>query len=353
MIHHNTPCIEREDEEAVAAVLSSRWLAPGPEVAALETAFTRLLNGGSACAVSSGTAALYLALISLGIGRGERVAVPTYACSALLDAVHLAGASPLVIDTGDDLNLDPDSLDRRSRRARARATIVVHTYGAPARVEDIMSVGGQVVEDCCHALGGEDRGRPLGSVGHAAVFSFYATKVVAGGHGGLVWSRDPAVVASIRRYIEPPGPSRRPWAPGFNLRTSDLHAALARSQLSRLPRFIARRREIARRYLEAVPPGLEASAEVISCGRLVYRFLVRARDEPTRERLRQYFLATGIEVSPLLCRHELLHRLLGLRVDDFPMAERLVGRILSLPLYPALSEAEVEAVCSALSRAPV
>lgn len=340
-IAHNRPWITAEDRAAVDAVLASGWIAQGPAVAALEAAFTGLHGGGAACALSSGTAALALALHGLEIGPGMTVALPTYACSALLNAVYWAGAEPLVVDvTPDGFGLDPHALPASD------AVIAVHAFGERVSVPACRVWGAKVVEDCCQALGGGAGSRPLGEQGDAAVYSFYATKILSGGYGGLVWSRDEACIARARDYRQFDG--RAAYTPRFNFQLGDLQAGLVLSQFARLDAIRARRAGLARRYAEALPAGLGMQSGLLEAGRMAYRFVVLAPDPATREALRAHLAAREIGCIVPVERFELLHRYLGLDPAAYPVAERLADTTLSLPLYPALGDGEADRVCAAL-----
>ena len=348
LIPHNAPLITAADRAAVDAVLASGWIGEGSEVEGLEADFDALYGGGGSCALSSGSAALFLALKVLGAGPGTRVAVPTYACSALLNAIHMAGAEPLVCDVRrHDYNLDPDSLQRLSGGKMPVATIAVHTYGAPADVAAIAGCGGAIIEDCCQSLGGRHDGRLIGAEGALAVFSFYATKIVTSGQGGML--RDPkgdfATAAHDYRSFD----CRETYEPRFNLHMSDIAAAMARSQLARLEAIAARRRDIARRYLAAVPEGVEVMAGTGDEERMVYRFVLEFPNGESRELAREDFWENGITTIVPLERYELLHRYLDLDPADYPVAEALVDVTLSLPLYPALEEEQIERVCETLA----
>lgn len=219
-IPHNRPWITPEDHAAVDAVLASGWLAQGHRVEALEAAFIGLHGGGAACALSSGTASMSLSLSAAGITPGMTVALPTYACSALLNAVYWVGAKPYPVDVlADCFALDPDRLPEG-----ADGIIAVHTFGASAPVGVYRQTGAVVIEDCCQALGGEVDGRPLGEVGDAAVYSFYATKVITGGQGGLAWSRDTTSIERLKDFRQ--FDCREYYIPRFNFQLTDIQAAL-------------------------------------------------------------------------------------------------------------------------------
>lgn len=347
-IPHNRPLITPADRAAVDAVLASGWIAQGPEVLALEASFDALYGGGGSCALSSGTAALFLALKTLGMGPGKRVAVPTYACSALLNAVYMAGAEPWIADVeAEDFNIDPGAVERAAGGRKPDAIIAVHSYGARADVAALKAVGGAVIEDCCQSLGGAADGGNIGNDGDAAVFSFYATKIVACGHGGLMRDPDGRLADAARDYRE--FDQRESYEERFNLHMSDIEAAMARSQMSRLGDLADRRRATAARYLESLPAGIDAAAGVGDAGRMVYRFVLRFADSETRDRARAALAARGIEVIVPLERYELLHRYLGLDPAEFPVAENIVDTTLSLPVFPALTDAQVDRICAALA----
>lgn len=345
-IDHNRPLITVEDCAAVQAVLTSGWIAQGTRVQAVEGFFERLLGGGKACAVSSGTAALYLALRAMGVGRGDLVAVPTYACSALLNAVNLAGAAPCPVDVdAASFNLDPRALSDQA--AEARCVIAVHTYGADAEIAAIRGEGRLVIEDCCHTPGGSGQAGIQGQIGDAAVFSFYATKLITGGQGGLVWSNNREIAGEVEDYRQ--FDCRDAYYPRFNFQMTDIQAALVESQLKRFELIRMRRKEITTAYLENLPKGLSVQIGLEDRGRIPYRFVVITTDVSVRDALRAHMDRAGITCAVPLARHELLHRYLGIDPMKFPVAERLVDTTLSLPIHLCLSAAEVGHIAATLS----
>lgn len=345
-IAHNKPLITPEDVASVAAALTSGWIAQGSRVQAVESEFVRLYGGGRSCAVSSGTAALFLALHALGIGRGDDVALPTYACSALLNAVNMVGANPRPIDVdAESFNLSPIMLDKQG--GNARCVIAVHTYGAAADIAELKNGRRRVIEDCCHTLGGADGGGYIGSEGDVAIFSFYATKVITGGQGGLVWSANESLVADVEDYRE--FDCRQIYRPRFNLQMTDFQAALIESQMRRLDVIKQRRRSIATIYQDNLAPGLYAQARWDENSTMPYRFIVITPDQDVRDALRLHMAHAGISCAVPIERYELLHRYLCLDPQDYPVAERLVETTLSLPIHLCLSDNEVEHIAQTLS----
>jgi perosamine synthetase len=271
--------------------------------------------------------------------------VPSYACSALLNAVFMAGASPQVVDVSfGTYCLDPKMV--QSQASNARYVIAVHTYGSIADVAALKGQGRIVIEDCCQALGGTLAGVPVGEAGDAAVFSFYATKIVTGGQGGLVWSRDSTVAESARDYRQFDG--RESYETRFNFQMTDLQAALVNSQMARLEAIRKRRAQIAAAYLAAMPRGLATQAGISESGRIVYRFVIDTHDPVVRDALRAHLVAAGVDTVVPVERFELLHRYLKLDPAAYPVSERLADTALSLPIHLCLSDEDVSVVSEAL-----
>ncbi|MFQ5791354.1 MAG: DegT/DnrJ/EryC1/StrS family aminotransferase [Acidobacteriota bacterium] len=338
-IPHSRPLLGTEEQRALRQVLASGLLSQGTEVLAFEHAMASALGRRHAAAVSSGTAALHLALLTLGVGRGDRVALPSYACAALVHAASLTGAEPLLVDVDPaTFNLDPDDLRRRLRR-RTKAVIVPHMFGLPAPFEEIRALGVPVIEDCALALGSRYRGKPTGSLGVLSVASFYATKMITTGEGGMVLGNQSGLLRKVKDLRSYDGRSRH--RNRFNYKMTDLQAALGKVQLDRLTAFVQRRRRLAAFYLEALREGpweLPSEQEEHA----FYRFVIRTHRYPTDRFLRR-LQKRGIEARRPVFKP--LHRYLGLR--GFPGADEAFRRAVSLPLYPALRRWEAERVARA------
>jgi len=346
MIPHNRPTITEADRAAVDTVLASRWIAQGPEVKMLEASFVSRYGGGGACAVSSGTAALFLAMKALSIKRGDRVAVPTYACSALLNAINMAGATPVIVDVRQD-NFCLDNSYIEEQKLQVDCIIAIHMYGAFAEISELRTSDRKIIEDCCHTYGGESNQLQIGRNSDAAIFSFYATKLVTGGQGGLVWARNKLVteeVFDIRDFD-----SRESYKPRFNFQMTDISAAMINSQLKRLNAIQARRQMIAKGYRNALSSGLTVQWGLSDTWCVPYRFVVITPDAVSRDALKKEMEASGVECLVPIERYELLHRYLNLSPSDFPVAERLVDTTLSIPIHSSLTDSEIERITNALS----
>jgi dTDP-4-amino-4,6-dideoxygalactose transaminase len=314
-------------------VLRSGHLAQGPEVAAFEDECAALVGRRFGVAVSSGTAALHLTLDALGVPTGHDVAIPAYACASLMTATALHGATACVCDVADDFNLD-----RRVVPRAVHFAIVPHLFGKPARLPRQPVV----IEDIAQSLGG-----PTGRMGIAAVASFYATKLITTGEGGMVLTDDEGLADTLRDRRD--YDNRDDFVPRFAYKMTELQAALGRVQLERLPEFLARRRDIAGRYYAAfrdLPLGLPDPD-----GHLFFRFVVTTDEQPM-------FLARlneeGIEAKRPVYRpahqyvYEGVARELAWCAGPCLEADRIHETAVSLPIHPAMTEKEVESVIAAV-----
>jgi perosamine synthetase len=337
MIHHNRPTLRTAEREAALRVLDSGWVAQGREVDAFEAEVCAYLGleEGCAVAVSSGTAALFMALWALD-AKGKRVAIPVYSCAALRNAVTMAGAQPVAIDVErDSPNIDLSTLPTNG----VDLIVAAHMFGIPSRwPRELHSM--PVIEDCAQAFGALIDGIPVGVNGVAGVFSFYATKMItSGGQGGMLVSREKAVVDAVRDYRQ--FDSRRDRAPRFNLQMTDMQAAIGRAQLRQLGEFIDRRTEIQNRYAEAGIPlwrcdpatGLAANG---------YRAIVEHSDPAA---VIAALERAGVRAIVPIQDWELIDDAAG-----FPRASALSRRTVSLPTYPLLASADVAKVIQAAAR---
>ena len=339
MIPHSRPTLSNEDAQRVARVITSGAIAQGREVAAFEQRLAARLGVESVAVVSSGSAALELALRALGVGPGDDVIVPTYVCDALYHAVSRCGATPILADADPStLSLSIDDAKRRLT-PHTRCVIVPHAFGLAVDLTPFAALGVPVVEDCAQALGARVAGRPAGSLGHIAVCSFYATKLLTTGEGGAV--AGPAALVErargLRDYDE-----REDLAPRFNYKLTDMQAALGLGQLERFDAFLARRRAIAARYRALL--GRQACRLPDDVGeRHVYHRFVVGLGRPVGPVI-DHLATRGVSARRPVFRP--LHRALGL--SGFPEADRLWAQMLSIPCYPTLTEAEVHTVVTTL-----
>ncbi|MFQ5457032.1 MAG: DegT/DnrJ/EryC1/StrS family aminotransferase [Myxococcota bacterium] len=363
------PVIDRDDLRSLIAVLATGQLVQGRVVDAFERKLEGLLGAKHALAVSSGTAALHLALKALGIGRGDDVIVPAFTFPATANVVEWLGARPVFCDVApQSFNAGPEEVARAMTR-KTRAVIPVHAFGVPADVPAIAAAASGaslrrkrplIVEDAACALGASLRGEPAGTMGDAGCFSFHPRKIMTTGEGGLLVTPDDAVSERVRALrshglVRTTG-GLRMTEPGLNYRMTDVAAALGVGQLSRLEAILARRARLAGSYREALgrlgdlfmPPG--PSDAVVAH----QSFVVMFRTQSVRRRVQDALLASGIETGfgtycvPML---DWYRRRYGLRKSMFPHAWAAQERSLALPLHPALSAGDQGRVVRCLRRA--
>ncbi len=344
---------------AVEQVLASGHYVLGPNVAALEKEMADLTATRFGVGVNSGSDALTLALRALEIGPGDEVITTPFTYIAPAESIHQMGARIVFADIHPrTFNLDPGDVARRIT-ARTRAIIPVHLFGQAAQMEDFLALGQArqiaIVEDCAQAIGASYEGRPVGGLGRLGCFSFYPTKNLgADGDGGMVVTSDESLNRRLR-MLRVHGIERRYFHDlhGYNSRLDELQAAILRVKLRHLPRWNTRRAEIAARYtagLAGVPVDLPATCELDRHVFHVYAILTDQRDELAR------FLADrgvpSIIYYPRPLHLQKVFEDLSHREGDFPVAEQVSQRILPLPMYPELTDEQVDYVIAVIREFP-
>ncbi len=343
-IPHSRPWLGDAEAEAAAEVVRSGRLALGPRGAELERRWCELTGTAAAACVGSGLAGLRLGLLALGVGPGDEVVVPAYSCVALLNAALALGADPVLADVlVDDWTLDPASV-ADAIGPRTRAIVAVNLFGAPARLATLAQLGVPVLEDCAHGIGGTTDAGPFGGGGAVSIGSFYPTKLIAGGEGGIVATHDPELLDRVRAARD--YGDRLPSGLHLNDKMTDVEAAIVCCQLDRLDEIVARRASRAAAYDEALG-GLEAAGRVVlprsGAGRLWYRYAVRLTSgsaEDVCSRLAELGVRAEQPVWDLRAAPQW-------RPGLHATAEAF-DSVVSLPLYPDLASDEQERVCAAL-----
>jgi perosamine synthetase len=339
IIPHSKPTLGREEAEAVAEVVRSGMVAQGEKVREFENAFSLKFGFEQSAAVSSGTAGLHLALLALEIGPGDEVIIPSFVCTALLNAVHHAGANPVIADIDPaTFNIDPQDAIRRITR-KTRAIMVPHMFGLPADLDPLLGTGVPVIEDCAQSLGATYQGKPVGRWGAIAVYSFYATKMMTTGEGGMVAGPGNLIekIKELRDYDNRPDYRVR-----FNYKLTDVQASMGLVQLRRLDPFIAQRRLLAGLYADAL--GAESKGIITlpqdRPGGIYFRFIVRI--DSGADALIREMKARGIACERPV--HTPLHRYLGL--DGYMCSEAALATSISLPIYPGLQADDVSHIAN-------
>ncbi len=346
---HSRPTLGPEERQAVLDVLASEHLAAGPVCRRLEQALAGAMGVRHGAVTSSGLAALHLAMLAMGVRPGDQVILPTYVCEALLDAVLYCQAQPVIVDVDAQTgNIDPAAAGR-AIRPQTRLIVVAHMFGTPAAMDELLSLGVPLLEDCAAAVGARYGGCPVGSMGRAGIVSLYATKMICAGEGGAVCGDDPAIVEKVADLRDYSG--REDFHVRFNYKFTDLAAAVGLAQAAKLPGFIRRRRELARLYdllLEGLP-GVELPNPAVHAESVFYRYVVKV-PAARRDALRAAMAEAGIQCG-LGVLHP-LHRLMPQAAPEpCPAGEDWAGRSLSLPIYPLLSDEQARTVAGALKEA--
>jgi UDP-sulfoquinovose synthase len=366
------PSIEEEDVVSVSRVLRSGWLTQGPVCREFEAEFAANVGASRAVALSSCTAALHLALVALDIGPGDEVIVPPFTFCASAHVIEHAGATPVFADIDPiTMQIDPVQIER-VLGARTKAIIAVDYGGHPCGIEEIVKMarvrGVAVIEDAAHSLGAAIGDRLIGSIADVTAFSFYATKNITTGEGGMLTTADHRLADRVerlrlhgmerdawRRYQHAAGWHYEVSEAGFKANMTDFQAALGRSQLCREPAMRARRTTIAGRYSAAFAAlgdlvELPTVRDGVRSAWHLYPLRVAGEARNMRDQLAadldRLGIGTSVHFAPLhLSPH--YRQYLGFRGGEFPVSEDVSSRVLSLPLYPAMSWADVERVVGA------
>jgi dTDP-4-amino-4,6-dideoxygalactose transaminase len=375
------PSIGEAEIAEVVDSLRSGWITMGPKVKRFEAAFAEYVGTTHAIALNSCTAGLQIALQALGVKPGDEVIVPTITFCATANVVVQLGAVPVLVDVGEDLNISPAAIEA-AITPRTRAIMPVHYGGQACDLEAVYAIAARhdlvVVEDAAHAVGTEYRGRKIGSAfdprfarprGRATVFSFYATKNLATGEGGMLTTDDPQLADRCRR-LALHGMSRDAWQrytstgswyyevlePGYKQNMTDIQASLGIHQLQRLGEFTAVRQRYAALYDAAFAdlPEVELHPRHADRNHTFHLYPVRFRTESLTigrdqiiEELGRCNIGTSVHFIPVHM-HPYYRDTYGYQPNDLPVAAGIYARMVSLPLYPAMTDGDIASVHQAV-----
>jgi perosamine synthetase len=351
MIPAAKPEIGDEERAAVDRVMRSGMLAQGPEVAAFEEEFSAFVNGVHSVAVNSGTSALHMAFIAGGVGPGDEVIVPSFSFAATANAVALAGATPVFVDIETDyFAIDPAAVEA-AITPRTKAIMPVHLYGHPADLVALTAIADKhgllLFEDAAQAHAASVNGIPVGAWGVAGSFSFYPTKNMTSGEGGMITTPS-AELARLAKVLRNQGMERRyeNEVVGFNTRMTDIHAAIGRVQLTKLAGWTAKRQENAA-FLSANIEGVITPPTAPNAVHVFHQYTVRVVDhdrDAFAEELGKRGIGSGVYYPTPI------HRLPSFALDvDLPVTEQATTEVLSLPVYPSLTQGELESIAEAVT----
>jgi perosamine synthetase len=353
------PVLGEREEELVLEVLRSGQLSLGPRLGEFELAFAARLGVPHACAVSSGTAGLHLALRAVGVGEGDEVVTSPFSFVASANAVLYERATPVFVDIDPvTLNITPDAV-AAAVTERTAALLPVHIFGYPADIAGLEPLGLPIVEDACEALGAVDGDDvPVGGRGHPAVFAFYANKQLTTGEGGMVCVGDPALKERLDSERNQGRAPDMGWLDhdrlGFNYRLSDIACALGLAQLERLDEMLAARRRVAALYRDALDAVEGLGLPCPDAGgakRGWFVFVVQLPGGLDRDQVVRALSEQGIPSKPYFPAVHLMtfyRERFGHREGEFPVCEDVAARSIALPFFPQMTEGQVDRVASAL-----
>lgn len=374
---HRAPVGEAE-VQAVGEVIRSGWMTMGPKTFEFEKEFAKYVRAEHAIAVSTGTAALHLALEAAGVRAGDEVLLPTTTFTATAEAVTYLGARPVLVDVDPTtMNLDPEDAARRIT-PRTKAIIPVHLGGQPCDMDEIGEIAGandlRIIEDAAHALPSEYRGKRVGQISEFTCFSFYATKTLTTGEGGMVTTENPAAAERIR-LMRLHGIERDAWKryrsdgswryevleAGFKYNLTDFQSAIGLVQLKKCDAMRQARQTIAQRYTEAFSRFDELVHPQIRSDRSTSWHLYILRLRPGRLRVDRDDFIRALSARGVSCSVHFIplhlqpyyQRVQGYRAGDFPNAEQQYDSCLSLPIFPGMTDQEIEHVIRAVQETTV
>jgi len=357
------PVLREEELANVVDAVRSGWISSlGRYIPEFERDFASYCGAAHGVAVASGTAALHLALVAVGVGPGDEVLVPTLTFVATAGAVRYCGARPILVDSSPETwQLDTRELEAKVS-ARTKAVVPVHLYGHPCDMDPILELaarrGFAVVEDAAEAHGAEYRGRRVGALGTVGCFSFYGNKIITTGEGGMCLTNDPVLAERLRLLRDHGMDPKRPYwheVVAYNYRMTNLQAAVRVAQVKRLPALVGKKRTIARWYAECLAPLARAGRirlhpEAPWARGVFWMYSVLLADTPvTVDHVRSHLSDRGVDSRPFFHPVHTMPPYAG--GERLPVAEALATRGLNLPSGAGLEREQVERVARALAEA--
>lgn len=349
------PFIGDEEKKAVMGVLDSGMLAMGPKTAQFETEFAKMCAVKHAIAVSSGTTALHIALLANGIGPGDEVITTPFTFIASVNAILYVGAKPVFVDIEEDtFNIDLSQVEK-AITPRTKAILPVHLYGHLCDIEQLNTIAEKhhlkIIEDACQAVMASYKGKIAGSFG-TGTFSFYATKNMMSGEGGMITTNDDEV-AEASRLIRNHGMKVRYYHDmlGFNFRMMDIQAAIGLEQLKRLPAFNEKRRQHAA-YFNAKIESVKTPQEKQDYHHIWHQYTIRVNHGRDRDsavqQLNEAGIGTGIYYPVPIHQQEYIRKMLG--EVSMPVTEKMSREVISLPVHPMLSKEDLETIVTEVNK---
>jgi len=343
IVPHYRPSFSSREITAVRKVIDSGYIAQGERVQELETTLAEFVEKNFGVAVSSGTTALILALKALKVSPGDEVIIPSYTCTALWHAVKAVDSIPVFSDIETKYrNLDPDDVKRKIT-PKTKAIIFPHMFGQPGRIQEISDLGIPVIEDIAQSIGARINGRPVGMFGTISIGSFYATKVIGAGEGGIIFTDDKTVenyIRDIREYDE-----KETLTPRINAKMNDITATIALEQFHKLPEFTSKRKKILAQYKPVLRDRILIPVRDSGFQSNLYRCII-SHPEKTADELIKLGKEYGITLRKPV--YKPIHTYFN--GQNLINTESAWKRQVSIPIFPDMTDLEVELVYNFLKR---
>ena len=349
VIEHSKPTLGNKENRAVLGVMRTGLLYEGAVVGKFEEALSGYIGSRGGVAASTGTLALSLALLSLGVTKEDEVIAPSYTCRSVLNSILYSGARPVLCDVNEkDYNISFEAAKKAITR-KTKAIIVPHMFGYAAEIEKFSRLGISIIEDCAHLVGATHLGKKLGSFGDLSIFSFEGTKYIVAGEGGMVLTNDAQLLKKLRGLKEP---DSFDYKLKHTYRMTNLQAAVGCAQLSQIETFIRKRRRIAKIYSDHFSElDVELPEERRQSMHVFHRYMIKIKCD-IHLFMKECYKA-GVKVKQPV-KPWPLHRYLGLSGKSYPHTEHIMKSAVSIPIYPSLSDGQVahivKTVKSVLSR---
>ncbi len=348
-IPHNKPFIPKKSYKSIKKVLKSGWINYGSISHDTEKLLCDILNIRSeSVLVTNGTSALFLALKALKIKKGDEVIVPTYTCTALLNAIYMTQALPIVVDISlDNLGISYSNIQKALSK-KTKAILAVHTYGIPTDIKRLKKYNIPIIEDCAQALGSRytNSKQKCGTIADLSIYSFYASKMITGGIGGAVVSQNKEYISYIKDYILFDNPHR--YEPKFNFQISDINASMIYSGLQELSKLLKKRKKVSKYYNSIINNKKIIKYNIIS-GNNHYRYLLFFDDIQKKKECQKKMLSKGIRTIVPTKSKELLHNYMKLNKKNYKNAEYIAPRLLSIPIYYTLNSKDIKYISKAIN----
>ena len=342
LIKHNSPLIKQNYIKALIKPLKSNQICSGETVLKLERYIEKkYYKGGFACAVSSGTSALFLAIKSLTRKKNPRILAPTYACSAVLNAINLANGIPVI----GDINKDDLSLNTNKKYSKIDIVIALNIYGSEPNLKKIKKKypNAKIILDACHSIGKIITKKSIAYKSDIVIHSFYATKIITSGHGGLIWSKKKKLILFCKDFIN--FDQRKEYKERFNFLLNDFQAALVLEQLKNIKSIRNKRLEFFLTYKKHLSKKVNIFSKYDLKKDIIYRAIIFFNNKRQRDKFKNKLIKNKIQSIVPILNYELLHNYLKLDKKKYKNSEDVCSRTLSIPMHLALSNKDIKKIC--------